>query len=179
MDLKTILLNDDIVDSINNNFDYLCELIPEIKKMVGFEHKHPHHHLDVWQHTLLALSLSEKNFDVRLCLLLHDIGKPFSYQEGEVRHFHGHALASAKLAQKILKRLNYQEEYIEKICFLIENHDTPFNESDVEKNYQLCSLLYQIQYCDGLAHRPDHLQKRKAILNKEKDLLNQRSEVKE
>ena len=73
MDLKAILLSDDVVKSIKENLKYLEEIIPEIKCMYGFEQHHPHHHLDVWNHTLLALSLSKKDFDVRLCLLLHDI----------------------------------------------------------------------------------------------------------
>ena len=81
MSLQEILLTDDIVKSINDNMDDLLLIIPEIKNMIGFEHNHPHHHLDVWNHTLLALSLSENDFDIRLCLLLHDIGKPFSYQD--------------------------------------------------------------------------------------------------
>ena len=79
MNLEEILLSEDIVSSINNNLDYLLNVIPEIKYMIGFEHKHPHHHLDVWNHTLLALSLSERDIDIRLTLLLHDIGNPFSY----------------------------------------------------------------------------------------------------
>ena len=60
MDLQSILLSENIVESINKNIDYLLQIIPEIKSIIGFEHKHPHHHLDVWNHTLLALSLSEK-----------------------------------------------------------------------------------------------------------------------
>ena len=58
----------------------LMKLMPELKFMKGFDHKHPHHHLDVWKHTLLALSKAPNNFDIRLSLLLHDIGKPHSYQ---------------------------------------------------------------------------------------------------
>lgn len=45
--LKEILTNDNIVDSINNNLDYLTDIIPELKFMFNFLHKHPHHHLDV------------------------------------------------------------------------------------------------------------------------------------
>ncbi len=97
MILHEILLSNDIVESINRNMDSLLQIIPEIENMIGFEHKHPHHHLDVWNHTLLALSLSEKDFDIRLCLLLHDIGKPFSYQDEEVRHFRNHAKVSANM----------------------------------------------------------------------------------
>ena len=51
MNIKEILMEDDIVKSINNNLEELLLLIPEIKYMIGFEHKHPHHHLDVWEHT--------------------------------------------------------------------------------------------------------------------------------
>ena len=88
MNLYDILMADNIVESINENLDYLLQIIPEIKYMIGFDHKHPHHHLDVWKHTLLALSNSQQIFDVRLTLLLHDIGKPFSYQtDGEIRHY--------------------------------------------------------------------------------------------
>ena len=102
LNLKTILLSDDVINSINCHMDCLLTLIPEIQYMIGFEHKHPHHHLDVWNHTLLALSLSSGDFDVRLCLLLHDIGKPFSYQDGEVRHFKNHSKVSADMSKIIL-----------------------------------------------------------------------------
>ncbi len=62
MTLEEILLSDDVVEEIRNNMDFLTNLIPEIIPMIGFEHRNPHHHLDVWEHTLLALSLSEKNY---------------------------------------------------------------------------------------------------------------------
>ena len=75
--------------------------------MIGFEHNHPHHHLDVWNHTLYALSLSENNFDIRLSLLLHDIGKPFSYQDDEIRHFHNHPYVSFIMSKSILSRLGF------------------------------------------------------------------------
>ena len=105
MNLSDILLSDDVVFSIRYNISYLLDKIPEIKYMMGFDQKNPHHHLDVWNHTLLALSLSKKDFDVRLSLLLHDIGKPFSYTDGDVRHFDGHAKVSSLMSVDILKRL--------------------------------------------------------------------------
>lgn len=172
MDLENILLNDDIVKSINENLDYLLELIPEIKNMIGFEHKHPHHHLDVWNHTLLALFLSNKDFDVRLSLLLHDIGKPFSYQEGKVRHFKNHNIVSANMSKEILNRLGYDKNYIDYICYLIKYHDTKISDKQITQNYDLCLKLYEIQKCDALAHHPDKLEKRKEYLNEiEKKLI--------
>lgn len=158
--VKEILMSDDVTQSINNNADILLEIIPEIRDMIGFQHNHPHHHLDVWNHTLLALSLSEPNFDIRLCLLLHDIGKPHSYQDDEIRHFKGHPLKSSIISKTILKRLGYDEKYINKICYLIENHDNPMTKEDIEKNYDISVKRFCIQYCDALAHHPDKLEKR-------------------
>lgn len=165
MNLDDILLSDNVVECINNNLDYLLVLVPEIQYMIGFDQKHPHHHLDVWNHTLLALSLSQNDFDIRLCLLLHDIGKPFSYQEGEVRHFKGHAETSSKIARVILKRLNYPSGYIEYICYLVLYHDTPITDDFIKNNRELAIKLYKIQYCDALAHNPLKLEKRKEYLD--------------
>ena len=171
MDLKAILLSDDVEASIKQNLGYLEELIPEIKNMYGFEQHHPHHHLDVWNHTLLALSLSEKDFDVRLCLLLHDIGKPFSYQDKEVRHFKGHAKVSSIMSKNILTRLGYDEDYVNYICYLIRNHDKKITDELIDKDYDLCLKLYEMQRCDALAHHPDSLESRKKYLSDTKKRL--------
>ena len=163
MDLENILLADDIVKSIKENIDYLVEIIPEIKSMFNFPHNNPNHHLDVWNHTLLALSISDKDFDIRLCLLLHDIGKPHSYQDDEVRncrHFWNHPKKSEEIARVILKRLGYDEDYINYICYLILHHDEPMTDDDINNNYELCLKLYRIQICDALAHNPNRLGKR-------------------
>ena len=171
MYLYGILMSDNIVESIKSNIDYILDLIPEIKYSIGFDQKHPHHHLDVWEHTLYALSLSEKDFEIRLALLLHDIGKPFSYQDGEVRHFKGHEKVSSNMARIILKRLEYKEEFIDKICKYIELHDIPIKEEDILSNPKMYSKIYKIQCCDALAHQPEKLEKRKEYLEKTKKLF--------
>lgn len=159
--LYNILMTDNVVTNINENLWKVLILIPELKYEIGFEHKHPHHHLDVWNHTLLALSMASFDFDVRLALLLHDIGKPFSYQEEEgIRHFHGHADKSEKMARKILKRLGFNEEKIKDICYLIKYHDLPITDKDLDKNKELSLKRYEIQKCDATAHHPDKLEKR-------------------
>lgn len=158
--LKEILMSDDIVFSINNNLEKLLNLIPELKDMIGFEHNHPHHHLDVWNHTLLSLELSPKEFDIRLALLLHDIGKPHSYQDKEIRHFKEHPKVSRSISKIILERLNFNKEEIKKICYLIENHDSPISKKDLETNKELTNKRFKIQICDALAHSPEKLEKR-------------------
>ena len=152
--IKEILMKDDIVSSIRNNFEELTVLIPEIKDMVGFEHKHPQHHLDVFEHTLLALSMSVKDFEIRLVLLLHDIGKPHSCQDGEIRHFKNHPAGSREISEVVLKRLGFEGEEFDELCYLIEVHDNL-----IEDDY-LADKRFKIQFCDSLAHHPSTLEKR-------------------
>lgn len=171
MMLEDILCSDDVVLSINNNLDYLFELIPELKAMVGFLHKHPHHNLDVWEHTLYALSLSVNDFEVRLVLLLHDIGKPHCYVEGDVRNFRGHPVVSSEMSRVILERLGFNSEFIEEVCYLVKYHDMPIKVSKVLENKELVIKRYLVQYCDAYAHHPLKLEKRVKYLKRTRDML--------
>lgn len=177
MNLEEILMSDDIVKSINDNTKYLLQIIPELEEYF-YEHNHPHH-IDgpIWRHVLLTLSLSEKDFDVRLALLLHDIGKQRKSVVGkdEFNHYKGHAEESARMANEILRRLGFDEEYVRYICYLIRYHDTMMSETPMFKDgeYGICETLYKIQCCDALAHHPNHLEKRKRYLEETRKLLDQ------
>lgn len=171
MSLEKILCSENVLESINDNLEYLFELIPELKFMVGFEHKNPHHHLDVWNHTLYALSLSINDFEIRLVILFHDIGKPFSYTEGDVRHFKNHPIVSSEMSRKILERLNYDKKFIDEVCYLVRYHDDPIKTKDIEENIELAYKRYLVQYCDTYAHHPLKLEKRVKYLNRTKERL--------
>ena len=114
--------------------------------MRGFEHKHPHHHLDVWQHTLLVVDNLEKYEDLELLMsgLLHDIGKPYSYQDEEVRHFHGHPEVSEKMAGEILNRLEYEKEFVENVCYLIKNHDKKIEPDNLDNSIEMVKKLLKL-----------------------------------
>ena len=47
MNLEQILLQENVIEIIEQNLKELLILIPKIKYMFGFEHKHSHHRLDV------------------------------------------------------------------------------------------------------------------------------------
>lgn len=170
--LYNILMCDDIVGSINDNITALVEMIPEIEKMMGFMHNHPHHHLDVWGHTLLALSLSPDDFIIRVSILLHDIGKPHCYQDCEVRHFHGHAVFSSRIACEILNRLEFNRNDIERITYLVMEHDTPISNTEIKNDVLLAKDKFMVQVCDALAHNPETLDKRIEYINKINDMIN-------
>ena len=177
--LNNILIGEDVVDNIRTNLQDLTLIIPEISDMIGFEHKHPHHHLDVWEHTLYALSLSSNNFDIRLALLLHDIGKPHSFQDGEVRHFKWHPEMSAYITEHILKRLDYSEEYISYICEIVNRHDTPLTKENIFSNTKLSKMIFEVQKCDALAHNPTKNKKRLEYIENITKIFNENEQINE
>ena len=108
--LGKILTSNNILDNIYENIDIFLEIILKINDIINFKYNHPQPHLDVWNHTIFALNIFCNDFDLRLCLLLHDIGKPHSYQDGEIRYFKDHSKKSSEISRKILKRLNYNKK---------------------------------------------------------------------
>lgn len=165
-----------------NDEEIVFKIIPELKDTAGFDHKHPHHCYDVWEHTKVALTKSKPDLQIRLALLLHDIGKPHSYWEGEdgVRHFKGHPVKSAQMAQEILARLGYSGEEIEDICYLVENHDTIIDVDNLEtSNIELVKKQLHMQYCDAYAHAPEHIAKRIKKLDEIKEKLEEKLEIKQ
>ncbi len=106
--------------------DILAVVIPEITPMIGFDQQNPHHHLDVWLHTLAALQESPSDPILRLALLFHDIGKPsqFSVDEKGVGHFYGHPAISEQIAESVLTRLRFDRRTIDAVTSLVRWHDS-------------------------------------------------------
>lgn len=173
-----ILEDENASEGIKENLKYFLLLIPEIKNMIGFDQRHPHHHLDVWNHTLLVVkNLDSKDLELNMSALLHDIGKPFSYQDEEVRHFHGHAEVSYKMAKQILKRLRYDEEFIDRVAYLVRTHDTIIDPNNLDNSPEMIQKRLQLQYADAMAHRPDKVAKRVKFLDEIKHQLQIKQEM--
>lgn len=170
--ITKLLTVHDTVAEIERGREKLLSLIPELGSMIGFEHCHPHHHLNVWEHTLLALSYSENRLETRLALLLHDIGKPFSYQQdGEFRHFKGHAEKSAQMTEEILYRLGFDAFFTERVTEIVRRHDTPLTEEDISVSQELSSEIFEVQKCDALAHNPLYNKKRITYIDTVRKLM--------
>ncbi len=153
------LNSEEMVRSLQENKKQIFQMIPELEDEDGFEQRNPWHLYDVWKHTLVALENSKPDLEIRLALLLHDIGKPHSYQDDEnVRHFRKHPEKGAQIAKHVLERLGYAEGEVRNICFLIENHAKTIEIQDVNmNNIEIMKKLLLIQYYDASAYNPKYI----------------------
>lgn len=102
----------------------LDQFIPEFRATVGCE-QGDYHHLDVWNHTLLALhNAHSKDIVLSLGVLLHDIGKPptQSIDETGAHRFFEHERVGEEMASKIVRRLRFGGDTEIRVARLVRNH---------------------------------------------------------
>lgn len=105
--------------------DVLCVFWPELGPLVTLEQNNPWHCWGGWEHTIHAVEAAPADLTVRLAMLLHDIGKPGcrSTDERGIDHFYGHPAVSAKLADRMLRALKFDNRTRERVVTLVEYHD--------------------------------------------------------
>ena len=103
----------------------LKEILPELDRSYGVT-QNKHHKYDVYTHCLKSLDYAvKKNYPLylRLAALFHDIAKPLTKQgEGPECTFYGHEILGAKMVKKILQRLRYSNEIVQKVTHLVRHH---------------------------------------------------------
>jgi HD superfamily phosphodiesterase len=75
---------------------------------------------------------------ILVAAILHDIGKtqidtkkvfsPAGKTDGAIKEWKRHAELSVPVAKKILTKLGHSEQFIDEVCYLVENHDKRRNE---------------------------------------------------
>lgn len=105
----------------------LAQAIPELRPMIGFDQRNPHHVYDLYAHTAHVTEGVNTTLLLRWAALLHDVGKIdcFTLDEQGIGHFLGHAKAGAQRADEILFRLKAPNVLREKVVQLISLHMTP------------------------------------------------------
>jgi len=107
----------------------LGQVLPEIAAMKGVEQPPEFHpEGDVWIHTRLMLEQLSKGASSTLAwgVLLHDVGKPPTFQSAEETgdriRFNHHVDVGVKMAEAICRRLRFSNEEAEQITALVANH---------------------------------------------------------
>ncbi len=105
----------------------LRELLPEVSDLKGCEQPPEFHpEGDVFVHTRLMLSLLPEKVSAPLvfAVLFHDIGKPPTMQvdpTGRIR-FNGHESVSARMTEKIMRRLRFSNEEMDATIAMVQHH---------------------------------------------------------
>jgi len=102
----------------------LAAVIPELKPMIGFDQRSPHHAYDLYTHTAQVVAGVPGDLALRWAALLHDIGKvpTFTVDENGRGHFFDHAAKGAEMADTILRGLKAPNVLREQVVLLIEMH---------------------------------------------------------
>jgi poly(A) polymerase len=109
----------------------LARVLPEVVRLRGVAQPPQFHpEGDVWTHTMLLLEKLPAGSSATLAwgALLHDIGKPATYQPanpaipGDRIRFNGHVEAGVRIGEEILARLRFSNDDTAQILALIKNH---------------------------------------------------------
>jgi poly(A) polymerase len=109
----------------------LAQVLPEADRLHGVAQPPQFHpEGDVWVHTLLLLDQLPPNASPTLAwgALLHDIGKPATYQPPNPNdpadriRFNGHVEVGVRIAEVVLERLRFSAADTEHILALVKNH---------------------------------------------------------
>lgn len=111
--------------------EVMCQAIPELAPMRGFDQHNSYHIYDVYEHTaqvccaVEAFSGGLARPELRWAALLHDIAKPntFMLDARGCGHFYGHPKVGADMARQIMRRLALPQDLVEATALLVRYHD--------------------------------------------------------
>jgi poly(A) polymerase len=142
----------------------LQRILPEVHRMIGVPQPEKHHpEGDVFEHTKMALdnlcreSGGRPGSVLAFATLLHDVGKPLTFEIADRIRFSGHEVVGARIAEKVSRRLRLSGEKRRKIVDMVSNHmrfipAREMRESTLKKMLQRETFLEELEM-----HRADCL----------------------
>lgn len=102
----------------------LRQILPEVENMVGVpQPKNFHPEGDVFEHTKLALDyLEDPSPELAFATLLHDVGKPPTFEVADRIRFNRHDKVGEEIADTICSRLRFSNDQRKKIVQAVSDH---------------------------------------------------------
>ena len=139
--------------------ELLGRLLPEVAALRGVAQPPEFHpEGDVWNHTMGMLEqLREPSEPLAWGVLLHDVGKPDTFERADRIRFHGHVQRGVELAKAICSRLRFSNADSDHVVSLVGNH-MKFMDLKRMRPAKLRRFLQQPSFDDHLElHRLDCL----------------------
>lgn len=127
VELLKLLCGKNVCRVLQDYRDVFAVILPELEPCFDFEQHNPWHIYDVYTHIAKSVEAVRPEPELRLAMLLHDIGKPetFFFDEKDIGHFYGHPKVSARIADSIALRLRLSNAMRKEVTTLVEFHDYP------------------------------------------------------
>ena len=102
----------------------MAVFMPEVVAMDGVPQPPQFHpEGDVLTHTLIMLGLMrDPSVELAMGVLLHDVGKPPTFQVRDRIRFHNHTKVGREMAEEICRRLRFSSEQTKHIATLVADH---------------------------------------------------------
>lgn len=101
------------------------EVLPEFDLCMETPQNNPHHCYNVGEHILHSMLAVKPDKVLRLGMLFHDIGKPqtLTIDEEGITHNKMHPVVGEEMTKKILRRLKFDNDTIDKVSKIVLYHD--------------------------------------------------------
>lgn len=148
-------------------------VLPEYDRIRGVSQHTPNHIYDVEEHTLRAMMNIVPDKVLRLTMLMHDFGKPDVKKvvEGSREIFYKHPEVSAAYAEKIMRRLKFDNDTRTKVVRLVKWHGLKYDASEVSVRRALNRVgqdifedFIRVQHADIEAKNPAVIPGKLALL---------------
>ena len=148
-----------------------AQVIWEIRPMFDLDQRNPYHSYSVWDHTLRAVGHIKNTPELRLSALFHDIGKPgkMTIDETGRGHFYKHEQLSEEIADRVMRRLKYDNRTRDTVTAVVRNHSIVFRPTLKYARRLLnrlgeerLRLLIEMEYADVRSQNPVYTDERVA-----------------
>ncbi len=141
VELNKILLSPNVRQGLEDMYQLglYSYFLPEMCHTYGFAQHNPFNCYDVFGHIVRSVELIEPDLTLRLTMFLHDIGKPFVWEECFDGNdcFPLHEIPSAEIAEKFLEQMHYDKKTSKEVVKLILAHNDHILDDDYSIRMEL------------------------------------------